>query len=75
MDFDNPSHDSNLADNTATGSVQLVSDLRLRFLSDESWDNGLPLKIGVETTYSISVTSDEGAEHDICLLCSFRNRS
>ena len=58
---DNPSHDSNLADNTATGSVQLVSDLRLRFLSDESWDNGLPLKIGVETTYSISVTSDEGA--------------
>ena len=58
---DNPSHDSNLADNTATGSVQLVSDLRLRFLSDESWDNGLPLKIGVETTYSISVTSDEGS--------------
>lgn len=58
---DNPSHDSNLADNTATGSVQLVSDLRLRFLSDESWDNGLPLKIGVQTTYSISVTSDEGA--------------
>ncbi len=58
---DNPSHDSNSADNTATGSVQLVSDLRLRFLSDESWDNGLPLKIGVETTYSISVTSDEGS--------------
>ena len=58
---DNPSHDSNSADNTATGSVQLVSDLRLRFLSDERWDNGLPLKIGVETTYSISVTSDEGA--------------
>ena len=38
-----------------------MSDLRLRFLSDESWDNGLPLKIGVQTTYSISVTSDEGA--------------
>ena len=58
---DNPSHDSNSEDNIATGSVQLVSDLRLRFLSDESWDNGLPLTIGVETTYSISVTSDEGA--------------
>ena len=58
---DNPSHDSNSGDNIATGSVQLVSDLRLRFLSDESWDNGLPLTIGVETTYSISVTSDEGA--------------
>ena len=58
---DNPSHDSNSADNTATGSVQLVSDLRLRFLSDEQWDNGVPLIIGVETTYSISVTSDEGA--------------
>ena len=58
---DNPSHDSNSADNTATGSVQLVSDLRLRFLSDERWDNGVPLIMGVETTYSISVTSDEGA--------------
>ncbi len=58
---DNPSHDSNPADNTATGSVRLVSDLRLRFLSDERWDQGVPLKIGVETTYSISITSDEGA--------------
>ncbi len=58
---DNPSHDSNSDDNTATGSVQLVSDLRLRFLSDEQWDSGLPLKIGVESTYSISVTSDEGS--------------
>ena len=58
---DNPSHDSNSNDNTASGSVQLVSDLRLRFLSDERWDAGVPLKIGVETTYSISVTSDEGA--------------
>ena len=58
---DNPSHDSNSDDNIATGSVQLVSDLRLRFMSDEQWDSGLPLKIGVESTYSISVTSDEGS--------------
>jgi RNA polymerase subunit RPABC4/transcription elongation factor Spt4 len=58
---DDPSHDSNSADNTAIGSVQLVSDLRLRFLSDERWDSGVPLIIGVESTYSISVTSDEGA--------------
>ena len=58
---DDPTHDSNSDDNTATGTVQLVSDLRLRFLSDEQWDTGLPLKIGVESTYSISVSSDEGS--------------
>jgi len=58
---DDTTHDSNSDDNTAIGSVQLVSDLRLRFLSDEQWDTGLPLKIGVESTYSVSVSSDEGS--------------
>ncbi len=61
---DAASHDSSTADNTATGFVGLLTTLRLRFLSDESWAPELPIIVGGNYRYSISVVSDEGAGNE-----------
>ncbi len=61
---DSTSHDSSTTDNTATGSVNLLTTLRLRFLADESWATGLPIIVGGTYRYSISVTADEGAGNE-----------
>jgi hypothetical protein len=57
------SYDSNLDDNTATGSVLLHSSLTLRFLQEtESWTpSDTPLVYGTTYTYTIEVTSTEGS--------------
>ena len=55
------SYDSSTEDNTATGSVQLVSDLKIRFLSDESWSVAPPLRPNELAVYSVTVTAQEGA--------------
>ena len=55
------SYDSSTEDNTATGSVQLVSDLKIRFLSDESWSVDPPLRPNELAVYSVTVTAQEGS--------------
>tara|TARA_B100000287_G_scaffold355119_1_gene345636 strand:- start:198 stop:2291 length:2094 start_codon:yes stop_codon:yes gene_type:complete len=55
------SYDSSTEDNTATGSVQLVSDLKIRFLSDESWSVAPPLRPNELAVYSVTVTAQEGS--------------
>ena len=55
------SYDSSTEDNTATGSVQLVSDLKIRFLSDESWNVDPPLRPNEPAVYSVTVTAQEGS--------------
>ncbi|MEC8978937.1 MAG: CARDB domain-containing protein [Candidatus Thermoplasmatota archaeon] len=55
------SYDSSTEDNTATGSVQLVSDLKIRFLSDESWSVDPPLRPNEVAVYSVTVTAQEGS--------------
>ncbi len=55
------SYDSSTEDNTATGSVQLVSDLKIRFLSDESWSVDPPLRPNEFAVYSVTVTAQEGS--------------
>ena len=55
------SYDSSTEDNTATGLVQLVSDLKIRFLSDESWSVDPPLRPNELAVYSVTVTAQEGS--------------
>jgi len=58
---DSISHDGITTDNTASGSVSLLTTLRLRFLADEAWAPGLPLLVGGTYRYSIGITADEGS--------------
>jgi len=57
------SHDANLDDNTAFGSVTLHSSLTLRFMQEtESWTpSDTPLVYGTTYTYTIEVTATEGS--------------
>lgn len=57
------SHDANLDDNTAFGSVTLHSSLTLRFMQEtESWTpSDTPLVYGTTYIYTIEVTATEGS--------------
>ena len=56
------SYDSASDDNTATGSVTLRTDLRLRFLQNtETWTPNPPLRLGETYSYTIDVISDDGS--------------
>lgn len=56
------SYDSASDDNTATGSVTLRTDLRLRFLQGtEAWTPNPPLRLGETYSYTIDITADEGS--------------
>ncbi len=56
------SYDSASDDNTATGSVTLRTDLRLRFLQGtESWSPNPPLRLGETYSYTIDIISDDGS--------------
>ncbi len=66
---DSNSYDRLLDDNTASGSVALNSDLKVRFLeTTEDWSPGLPLHPGYPYVYSISVKADQssGSETFVC---------
>jgi len=56
------SYDSASDDNTATGSVTLRTNLRLRFLQGtESWSPNPPLRLGETYSYTIDIISDDGS--------------
>ena len=56
------SHDSASDDNTATGSVTLRTDLRLRFLQNtETWTPNPPLRLGETYSYTIDIIADDGS--------------
>ena len=56
------SYDSASDDNTATGSVTLRTNLRLRFLQNtETWDPDPPLRLGKTYSYTIEIIADDGS--------------